>query len=192
MDPIVAIAPGSFARRIVFSTNYFRMPWLGYTSFMKDIGAPPVHAALIANTGYLLSRMGAFAQRRFAEQLVPVGLTPRLWGLLNVLAAEGAITQQALGACIGIDPSSMVATIDELEAKGLVERRPHPHDRRAHALHMTPLGRETLARGRQLARGAREELLGPLNKDERQQLHDLLLRLMEAANSESASGPVAQ
>jgi DNA-binding MarR family transcriptional regulator len=156
---------------------------------VRDTGPPAVHTALIANTGYLLSRMGAFAQRRFAEQLVPLGLTPRLWGLLNVLAAEGAITQQALGACIGIDPSSMVATIDELEAKGLVERRPHPSDRRAHALHMTQLGRETLTRGRQRAREAREELLGPLDADERQQLHDLLLRLAEAANAAPAGKP---
>jgi DNA-binding MarR family transcriptional regulator len=154
---------------------------------MTDLGAPAVHRALVANTGYLLSRMGMFAAKRFTERLIPLGLTPRLWGALNVLEAEGEITQQALGACVGIDPSSMVATIDELEAKGFVERRRHPHDRRAHALHITELGRETLAGGRRLARGAREELLAPLDEEERQQLHDLLLRLAQNANAKADS-----
>jgi DNA-binding MarR family transcriptional regulator len=75
----------------------------------------------------------------------------------------------------------MVATIDELEKSGLVERRPHPTDRRAHALHVTDKGRETLARGRKLARHAQEELLAPLSAREREQLHDLLLRLALAS-----------
>ena len=100
--------------------------------------------------------------------------------MLNVLDAEGAITQHALGKLVGIDPSSMVSTIDELEAKGLVERRPHPTDRRAHALYITELGRRTLAQGRKLARTAQEELLAPLNAEEREQLHSMLLRLAEA------------
>jgi DNA-binding MarR family transcriptional regulator len=124
------------------------------------------------------------AMKRFSETLEPLGVTTRLWGALNVLDAEGAITQHALGACVGIDPSSMVATIDELEAKGLVERRRHPTDRRAHALHITELGRETLARGRKLARGAHEDLLAPLNAEERAQLHELLLRLATASRGD--------
>jgi DNA-binding MarR family transcriptional regulator len=124
--------------------------------------------------------MGMVAMKQFAETLEPLGLTTRLWGALNVLDAEGAITQHALGACVGIDPSSMVATVDELEAKGLVERRRHPTDRRAHALHITELGRETLVKGRELARDSHNELLAPLSADEQAQLHDLLLRLATA------------
>jgi DNA-binding MarR family transcriptional regulator len=120
------------------------------------------------------------AMKQFAEVLEPLGLTTRLWGALNVLDAEGAITQHALGACVGIDPSSMVATVDELEAKGLVERRRHPTDRRAHALHITDQGRETLARGRKLAKTAHQDLLAPLSVEEQAQLHDLLLRLAMA------------
>jgi DNA-binding MarR family transcriptional regulator len=132
-------------------------------------------------TGFLLSRMGLVASRQFAERIEQIGLNPRMWGALNVLDAEGAITQHALGKCTGIDPSSMVATIDELEKQGLVERRAHPSDRRAYALHITGKGHETLAKGRLLARSAQEELLAPLTADERQQLHDLLLRLVEAS-----------
>src|SRR2546430_975319 len=109
----------------------------------KPIGPPGFHEALAKHTGFLISRLGLVAQKRFAELLTELELNTRMWGVLNVLDAEGPITQHALGKLVGIDPSSMVSTIDELEAKGLVERRPHPTDRRAHALYMTEEGRKT-------------------------------------------------
>lgn len=124
--------------------------------------------------------MGHVAAKQFGARLEQLGLTTRMWGALNVLDAEGAITQQRLGECTGIDPSSMVSTIDDLEAAGFVERRRHPSDRRAHALHVTDEGRTTLTRGRELARGAQEELFSPLSAEERKQLHGLLLRLAMA------------
>lgn len=129
------------------------------------------------------------AQKRFAERIESLGLNPRMWGALNVLDAEGAITQHALCQGIGIDPSSMVSTIDELESKGLVERRRHPSDRRAHALHLTTKGRQTLTRGRELARRAQDELLAPLDEEEREQLHGLLLRLALASRDVSKEEP---
>ena len=101
-----------------------------------------------ATPGYLISRLGAMGQRRFAERMSQLGLTPRMWGALNVLDAEGALSQHALGRCVGMDPSSMVSTIDELEAKGLVQRRRDPTDRRAYALHITEAGGDVLTRGR--------------------------------------------
>ncbi len=146
----------------------------------KPSGPHGFHQALAKHTGYLISRLGLVAQKRFAELLDKLALNPRMWGVLNVLDVEGAITQHALGKLVGIDPSSMVSTIDELEAKGLVERRAHPTDRRAHALYITELGRKTLAQGRKLARTAQEELLAPLSAEEREQLHSMLLRLAEA------------
>jgi DNA-binding MarR family transcriptional regulator len=150
-------------------------------------GPPGLHRSLTPHTGFLISRMGLVAQKRFAERLESLKLTPRMWGALNVLAAEGAITQHALGKCVGIDPSSMVSTLDELEAQGLVERRRHPSDRRAHALHLTAEGRQSLGRGRELAERAQEELLAPLDPDERDQLHGLLLRLAEASGNVAKS-----
>ena len=150
---------------------------------MKEIPAVPprLHEALLRHTGFLISRVGMVAQKRFAERLEQLELTTRMWGALNVLDAESPTTQGSLCKSVGMDPSSMVATIDELEAKGLVERRPHPTDRRAHALHVTDSGRATQARGRELARRAQDDLLAPLTPDEREQLHSLLLRLALAA-----------
>ncbi len=150
-----------------------------------------LHAALTRHTGFLINRIALMARRGFAARMESIGLTVRLWGVLNVLDAEGALTQHALGKCVGIDPSSMVSAIDELEAKGLVERRRHPHDRRAHALHLTELGRTTLEQGRGLARQAHDELVAPLSARERDQLHDMLLRVAvhadEIAQAEAAA-----
>jgi DNA-binding MarR family transcriptional regulator len=144
------------------------------------------------HTGFLLARMGHVAAKQFSARLETLGLTTRMWGALNVLDVEGPLTQQALGKLTGIDPSSMVSTVDDLEAAGLVERRRHPSDRRAHAIHITEGGRETLVRGRQLARGAQEDLLAPLDAEERKQLHELLLRLVIATKPAGYGAEQAQ
>jgi DNA-binding MarR family transcriptional regulator len=156
----------------------------GLKPYVAPPGPPAIHRALLKHTGFLLARVGHVAAKQFSERIAQLGLTTRMWGALNVLDAEGETTQQFLGKCTGIDPSSMVATIDDLEARGLVERRPHPSDRRAHALHLTEQGREVLARGRRLARGAQEDLLAPLDNEQRKNLHDLLLRLAVASAPE--------
>jgi DNA-binding MarR family transcriptional regulator len=141
------------------------------------------HPALARNTGYLISRLGYYASKHFAVRLATLGLTPRMWGAMNMLDHEGDVSQQQLGRAVGMDPSSMVSTIDDLEAKGWVQRRRHPTDRRAYALHITDAGRDTLTRARRLAGGAQNELLAPLNEAEREQLHGLLLRLVAAAGA---------
>jgi DNA-binding MarR family transcriptional regulator len=155
-------------------------------------GPPGAHRSLTKHTAFLLARMGHVTAKQFGLRLEELGLTTRMWGALNVLDAEGAITQQKLGKCTGIDPSSMVSTIDDLEAAGLVERRQHPSDRRAHALHITDDGRATLKRGREQARLAQEDLFAPLTGKEREHLHELLYRLAMANQpAELESGPRA-
>jgi MarR family transcriptional regulator, lower aerobic nicotinate degradation pathway regulator len=144
------------------------------------------HQALARNTGFLVSHVGVLASRHFAERIATVGLVPREWGALNVLDRQDFVTQHALCQSVGMDPSTMVSTIDDLEAKGLVERRRNPQDRRAHAVHITDKGRRTLAEARKLARGAQEELLAPLSKQEREQLHALLLRMATAHAGQTA------
>lgn len=144
---------------------------------------PRLHTALLRYTGYLLSRAAASGQRQFAERLAQLGLTPRTWGVMNVLDAEGPATQHTIGRLTGTDPSSMVATIDELEKHGWVQRRPHPTDRRAYELHITDTGHETLRRGRKLAAQAQADLLSPLSESEREQLHDMLRRIVEHVGS---------
>ena len=71
----------------------------------------------------------------------------------------------------------MVVVLDELERDGLAERRPHPSDRRKHAVHLTRKGERMLAKARELAEAYGEELLAPLDAKERDELRVLLRKL---------------
>jgi DNA-binding MarR family transcriptional regulator len=99
-------------------------------------------------------------------------------------AREGAI-QQELGSAMGIDPSTMVSLIDQLEKAGLAKRRPHPSDRRARAVTITPKGRRLLERARGMAAEVDEEVLRGLTDSERRELLSLLRRALESAPPQS-------
>ena len=136
--------------------------------------------------GQLFFRLWRASHTRIADALEPIGLTTALFGLLNVLGAREGAIQQELGSAMGIDPSTMVALIDELEAKGLAKRRPRPTDRRAREVVITPKGRRVLERGRRLASQVEDEVLQGLTDDERRQLLTLLRRALGSAPPQSA------
>jgi DNA-binding MarR family transcriptional regulator len=91
-----------------------------------------------------------------------------------VLGAREATIQQQLSSDMGIDPSAMVKLINELEEAGLAERRRRPNDRRAWEVVITPEGRRTLERARQLAFQVEDEVLGGLTAVDRRRLMALL------------------
>jgi len=93
---------------------------------------------------YLLVQLGLLLARQFGERLAPFGLEPRHAGMLTRLAAHEGLSQQALGELIGLNPTRMVFLVDELEQRGLVERRRNAADRRSYALYLTAQGRDTL------------------------------------------------
>src|SRR5919198_3248245 len=99
---------------------------------------------LAGSATYLLSKVGFEASQRFRSMLEPLGLEPRQFALLRHVAASEGQTQQALGDALGIPKSRMVALVDDLEERGLIERRMRPDDRRARALHVTPEGSRCL------------------------------------------------
>jgi DNA-binding MarR family transcriptional regulator len=135
--------------------------------------------------GQLFFRLWRASHTRIADALEPIGLTTALFGLLNVLGARHGAIQQELGSAMGIDPSTMVALIDELEAKGLAKRRPRPTDRRAREVVITPKGRRALERGRRLASQVEDEVLQGLTDDERRQLLTLLRRALGSSPPQS-------
>lgn len=134
--------------------------------------------ALGDRLGYLLGQAHERHRRLAAERLAPLGLAPRAFGALTVLAAEGPLTQQALGSRIGLDRTTMVALVDGLEAAAFVVRQRRPEDRRAYALRVTPQGRRTLARATRAALRAEDDALAALTDTERATLKDLLRRIL--------------
>jgi len=140
----------------------------------------PIPGELGEFPGYLMARLGEASRRRFHKALEPEGLHPRHFGVMTMLAAHPGMSQHQLHEKTAIDPSSMVAVIDELEARGLAERRPDPADRRARQVFLTEQGEQTLERIRGLAAGLQREFFGALTAEERKTLHALLRKLAGA------------
>jgi MarR family transcriptional regulator, lower aerobic nicotinate degradation pathway regulator len=135
--------------------------------------------------GQLFFRLWRASHARTAEVLETIGLTPPLFALLNVLGARKGAIQQEIGSAMGIDPSTMVSLIDQLESAGLAQRRPHPKDRRAREVVITPKGRRVLKQARQLAVQVEDDVLRGLDDAERRQLLTLLRRALSSAPPQS-------
>lgn len=131
--------------------------------------------------GQLFFRLWRASHTQTAAALHSIGLTPALFAVLNyVRTHEGAIQQQ-IGSAMGIDPSTMVSLVDQLERAGLATRRPHPQDRRAREVLITPEGLRTLTRARELAGEVEGAVLQGLSPAERRQLLTLLRKAFASA-----------
>jgi MarR family transcriptional regulator, transcriptional regulator for hemolysin len=131
--------------------------------------------------GQLFFRLWRASHVRAAEVLGSVGLTPALFGLLNVIGAREGAIQQELASAMGIDRSTMVTLIDQLESTGLAKRRPSATDRRAREIAITPKGRRVLQRSRRLVSETEDEVLAGLTAEQRSELVSLLRRALESA-----------
>jgi DNA-binding MarR family transcriptional regulator len=131
------------------------------------------------SVGFTLSTSGYAVARRFRKVLAPVGLEPREFALLRAVSVNEGSSQQAIGERLQIPASRMVAFVDALEARGLLERRRNPADRRARALHLTAEGRTLLGRAFVLALEHEHDLCAGLSEEERELLLELLARITD-------------
>jgi DNA-binding MarR family transcriptional regulator len=128
---------------------------------------------------FLLAQLGAHAASQFAKRLWVLELTPPDAGILRLLRVAAGMSQQELAAKLLIHPSRLVAILDNLEKRGLVERRANPDDRRLYSLHLTKDGRELLESIGKVAREHQDALLTALSKEERNEFTALLLRVAD-------------
>ena len=132
---------------------------------------------LVSSALFLLKRLGMAAKDRSFAAYDALGLHPYHHAILAVLDEGSRETQGAIADALGYDRGQLVGLLDELEERGLIERRRDPADRRRHVVRMTAAGRKTLGRLRALSAQVEEEFLAPLSEDERARLHALLYRL---------------
>jgi DNA-binding MarR family transcriptional regulator len=147
--------------------------------------SPSPDTAVAEFAGQLFFRLWRVTHTSFADALESLGLTTALFALLNVLGAHEGAIQQEIGAAMGIDPSTMVSLIDQLEAAGLAKRRPRATDRRAREVALTPKGRRVLTQARELAMRVEDDVLRGLSGAERQELLALLRRALDSAPPQS-------
>jgi DNA-binding MarR family transcriptional regulator len=150
---------------------------------VSDDSAPGAGRPLAGRANFLLSQLGFQIAQTFATRLLPLGIAPNHFGLLMHLDRGEGRTQQQLADALGIHRKVMVGLLDDLEQRGLAERRQHPGDRRAHAIYLTAAARELLPRARGIADQHEEEVLAALDADERAQLIAVLQRLADHAGN---------
>ncbi len=132
------------------------------------------------NTGLVLLvvRLSRMAGYRLAEAVTAMEMRTHEFAVLNHLSESGPLSQQELGRALRINPSNLVGLLDLLEGDGLLVRVRDPHDRRRHLVELTPGGRERLLRAWKAAEAAEADLFSPLSDSEREQLRDMLERLV--------------
>jgi DNA-binding MarR family transcriptional regulator len=137
--------------------------------------------ALAERIPFLLSQLGAQTADNFQRRLAPLGADPRTYAVLLALAATDGQSQRQLSEQLGIHRNVMVSVIDNLEAKGLVRRLPHPEDRRAFAITLTDMARRLLPALEEQGRALEDEITAPLSAPERTALRKSLQRMSAAA-----------
>jgi DNA-binding MarR family transcriptional regulator len=113
-----------------------------------------------------------------AEVLTPLDIHARDLGVLLMIDRSGPASQQQIAERLGVDPTTLVALIDALEAKGILARRPDADDRRRNVVELTAAGRRALGRATAASDAAEADLLAPLSAAEGEQLRDLLARIL--------------
>jgi DNA-binding MarR family transcriptional regulator len=129
------------------------------------------------SVAFMLSSLGFAVSRGFQQTLAPLGLEPGEFALLRAVSAGDGEPQNALAERLHISPSWMVAVVDDLEARGLLERKPHARDRRVRNLHLTAAGKKLLRRAEQRALRFDRHVGEPFDETELGQLIDLLDRV---------------
>jgi MarR family transcriptional regulator, transcriptional regulator for hemolysin len=124
----------------------------------------------------LIARLARTVRARVQDALTPLGLRMRHLVALSYLRDHGPTPQGALGDGLRIDASNLVGLLNELDAKGFVERRRDPSDRRRHIVELSPRGRKLLETEVQQSLAMVDDtLLGSLAPDDREALHRILV-----------------
>jgi len=124
----------------------------------------------------LLVHLARRMQTEAEIELAAFGLRARHIIALTLLRDLGKQNQSDLPATLGMDPTNVVALLNELEADDLVQRRRSPRDRRRHTVSLTAAGRARLSEIEDLLTGVEQRVLDPLTPAEQHALYALLSR----------------
>ena len=129
------------------------------------------------NLGYLLPQVAHSLLRDFDTMLSTHGIRSSHLGVLSTLRSFGPLSQRRIAHYLGLERQTLVNVTDELEKRGLLERRPHPADRRQYLLHLTPAGEAFHTQVDTAASLHQQQIFGILSQQEQQWLFLILLKL---------------
>ncbi len=134
---------------------------------------------LAKSNGFLLARLGHGFKAKAIARAEAAGFELYDYSVLAILAEGVRETQGTIAATLGVDPSRLVALLDSLEERSLVERQRDPLDRRRHVVSITADGKRELARIRRVFKQLEDEFFADFDDDTRAAFHELLIRLAE-------------
>ncbi|MBE7941533.1 MULTISPECIES: MarR family transcriptional regulator [Ramlibacter] len=118
----------------------------------KPATAAPIDASFLETLlGYNARRAALAVIEVFLERMAPYGLRPVDFSVMSLVTHNPGITSRQLCTALGILPPNLVGMINALEGRGLIERKPHPHDGRALGIHLTAAGRKLMQEAEQTA-----------------------------------------
>jgi DNA-binding MarR family transcriptional regulator len=135
---------------------------------------------IMDRVSFLLNRSAQKIREITEEVLNPYEITGRHVGVMTAIYEKGSFPQNEIGLCMHIDRTTMVDLVDDLEKKGLVERKANPSDRRAYALALTVKGKEILPKVQKLGMEAERQYLSHLQVKEQKELIQILQKLVKA------------
>ena len=141
--------------------------------------------AVYTKPGYLFRRMQQIAVAIFMEECRAFELTPVQYAALVAIQTHPGIDATRLSAVIAFDRSTLGSVIERIEAKGLVERKPSPDDKRIKLLYLTRPGAALLREIVPAVDRAQVRMLEPLKPAERKTLMALLSQLVDLSNESS-------
>ena len=139
----------------------------------------------------LMIKLGRITMHRFTEALEPFGIRPRHVAALIELRDRGDVTQQSLCGRLHLDPTNLVAILNELEQRGYATRRRDPEDRRRHLVEVSKKGIAVIEKVSEVMDGVEDELLDGLEPTERVQLEGLLTSIWEGSGGYETWAQVA-
>ncbi len=143
--------------------------------------------------GFLARRFQQIAVAVFHAEVAAAGadLTPVQYSVLTALGAHPGVDQATLAGLIAFDRTTIGGVVDRLAQRGLLDRRPHPTDRRARALEITPAGDALVAAIEPAVETAQRLMLSGLAADEAQEFMRLLAKAVDGCNALSRA-PMAE
>ena len=139
----------------------------------------------------LMIKLGRITMHRFTEALEPFGIRPRHVAALLEIRDCGELTQQSLCGKLHLDPTNLVAILNELEQRGYATRRRDPEDRRRHLVEVSKKGIAVIEKVSEVMDGVEDDLLDGLEPAEREQLEGLLTSIWERSGGYETWSQVA-
>lgn len=156
----------------------------------SDTDRPAGFVDLDAQPGYHIRRLQQIAVAIFLQESEGTGLTPTQFGTLQTIVNQPGVDQRTVARSIGLDTSTTAGVIDRLEARGLLQRRASPRDRRVRLLDATDEGRKLLDQVGPAMLRAQARILAPLPDRDRKTFMRML-RTLVTANNELSRAPSA-